>query len=182
VVDVSDDCVVRVTVPKKRRRLRGIKPRHKQPVNLSKVKSAITNGSAILDQVDHRSPWMRRFRDLMDAHTSDLGSEISESEIRLVRRCAMLTLQLEMMETRWAANEGEASEKQISTYQTVTNTLRRTLESLGLQKRMKTVQSFGTLLRDDAEQQQRDDAETNEQRRVEFEQQQREQRERGVPS
>jgi hypothetical protein len=51
----------------------------------------------------------------------------------------MLTLQLEMMEQRWAANEGEASSKQIETYQRVTGALRRLLESLGLQRRSKTI-------------------------------------------
>jgi hypothetical protein len=121
-------------------------------MTLARIHSAVTNGSFILDQVDHRSPWMRRLRDLIDAHTSDLGDDITEGERRLVRRCAMLTLQLEMMETRWAANDGEASERQISTYQTVTNTLRRTLESLGLHRRMKPVgPSLGEILRNGIE-------------------------------
>jgi hypothetical protein len=52
----------------------------------------------------------------------------------------MLTLQLELMEQRFAVNEnGEASAKQLETYQRVTNTLRRTLESLGLQRRQHDV-------------------------------------------
>ena len=51
----------------------------------------------------------------------------------------MLTLQLEMMEKRWAANDGEASARQIKDYQTVVNTLVRTLSSLGLQRRQRDV-------------------------------------------
>jgi hypothetical protein len=41
---------------------------------------------------------------LISAHTSDLGGQdmISTPEIILIRRAAMLTLQLEMMESRWA--------------------------------------------------------------------------------
>jgi hypothetical protein len=125
-------------------------------MTLGRIHSAVTNGSAILDQVDHRSSWMRRLRDLIDAHTSDLGGDdnISEGERRLVRRCAMLTLQLEMMETRWAANDGEASEKQLETYQRVTGALRRTLESLSPhhQRRAKDVgPTLGEILRQDQE-------------------------------
>jgi hypothetical protein len=119
-------------------------------MTLGRIHSAVTNGSAILDQVDHRSAWMRRLRDLIDAHTSDLGGEdnITEGERRLVRRCAFLTLQLEMMETRWAANNGEASEKQLETYQRVTGALRRTLETLGLQRRTRTIgPTLGDVLR-----------------------------------
>jgi hypothetical protein len=156
VVNLSAGRAEPVTASKRGRKRSGRKQgrrRIKQTMTLTKIRSAVTNGSFILDQVDHRLPWMRRFRDLIDTHTADLGNDISEGESRLVRRCAMLTLQLEMMETRWAANDGEASEKQISTYQTVTNTLRRTLESLGLAKRMKTVgPSLGDILRNGIEQ------------------------------
>jgi hypothetical protein len=52
----------------------------------------------------------------------------------------MLCLQLELQEQRFAQNEnGEASAKQIETYQRCTNTLRRTLEALGLQRRPRNV-------------------------------------------
>jgi hypothetical protein len=51
----------------------------------------------------------------------------------------MMTLQLEIMEARWQGNAGEASAKELETYQRVTGSLRRTLESLGLQRRSKDV-------------------------------------------
>ena len=108
---------------------------------LTSVRSAITDGRALLD-VDGRSAWARRLRDLIAAHTSDLGGNdaLSEAERVLVRRAAMLTLQLELMEFNWAKNsEGEAGPKAIRTYQQCTNTLRRTLEVLGLQRRPKDV-------------------------------------------
>ena len=50
-----------------------------------------------------------------------------------MRRSSMLTLQLELMESRFAENEGEATAHQLKLYQTTSNTLRRLLESLGLQ-------------------------------------------------
>jgi hypothetical protein len=83
---------------------------------------------------------MRRLRDLIHAHTTDLGGDdyISESERRLIRRAAMLTLQLEMLDQRFA-NQGEASAADLELYQRVSNTLRRLLESLGLQRRQRDV-------------------------------------------
>jgi hypothetical protein len=78
----------------------------------------------------------------MAAHTSDLGGadNISEAERVLVRRAAMLTLQLELMEHRWATeHEGEAGPKTLLTYHTVTNTLRRVHEALGTKRRAKDI-------------------------------------------
>ena len=108
---------------------------------LTSLRSAISDGRALLD-VDRRSAWARRLRDLIAAHTSDLGGNdaLSEAERVLVRRAAMLTLQLELMEFNWAKNsEGKAGPKSIRTYQQCTNTLRRTLEALGLQRRSKDI-------------------------------------------
>jgi hypothetical protein len=126
-------------------------PRRKRPeLNLSKLRSAISNGSQLFPDIDHRSAWMRRLRDLIADHISDLGGQdlISSAEMILVRRAAMLTLQLEMMEQRWAQNEGEAGPKSIQTYQQCTNTLRRTLEALGLRRRQRDVTSLGQILRE----------------------------------
>ncbi len=84
---------------------------------------------------------MRRLRDLITDHVSDLGGKdaLSAAEMALVRRAAMLTLQLELMESRWNENEGEAAPKSLDTYQRVVGALRRTLESLGLQRRPRDV-------------------------------------------
>ena len=52
----------------------------------------------------------------------------------------MLTLQLEMMESRWATeHEGQAGPKSLEHYQRCTNTLRRVHESLGLRRRPKDI-------------------------------------------
>jgi hypothetical protein len=86
----------------------------------------------------------------MAAHTSDLGGEeaLSEAERVLIRRASMLSLQTELMEQRFALNDcGEASAKQIEVYQRTTNTLRRTLESLGLRRRPRDVTTLGQVLR-----------------------------------
>lgn len=81
--------------------------------------------------MDGRSQWMRRLRDLIAAHVSGLGGEdaLSTAERALVRRAAMLTLQLELMESRWNETNGEASARPIEVCQRVTGSLKRTLES-----------------------------------------------------
>jgi hypothetical protein len=50
---------------------------------------------------------------------SDLGGpeNCSEAEKSLVRRASMLTLQLELLEQKWAQSGGEASDKSLITYQ-----------------------------------------------------------------
>ena len=70
---------------------------------------------------------MRRLRDLIQLQTSDMGGDesVSEAEKVLVRRCSMLTLQLEMLEQRFAANDGEATVIQLELYQRASGSLRR---------------------------------------------------------
>lgn len=115
--------------------------RTKADLTQRKLRSAISNGSSLLAGCDHRSAQMRRLKDLFNDHVADLGGveNLSTAELALVRRSSMLILQLEIMEGRWQENKGEASAKQIECYQRVANTLRRLLESLGLQRRQKDI-------------------------------------------
>jgi len=124
--------------------------RYKSELSLSKLRSAISNGSTLLGGVDHRSAWMRRLRDLVGDHVADLGgaNALTTAELALVRRASMMTVQLELMESRWSENAGEASPKSLETYQRVVGSLRRTLESLGLQRRPKDVTSLGSVHND----------------------------------
>jgi hypothetical protein len=105
-----------------------------------RLRSRITNGSALLPDIDHRSAWMRRFRDLNELHLNDRGGEAaaSEAEKALVRRGACLIVELEQMEQRFALNGG-GTIKQLECYQRMTNTLRRVLESLGFERRARDV-------------------------------------------
>ena len=109
--------------------------------SLASVRSAVSNGTTIIPDLDHRSSWARRLRDLIHDHVADLGGEdaISSAERVLVRRAAMLTLQLELQEAAWAQGGGEASPKQLDAYQRATGALRRLLESLGLGRRARDV-------------------------------------------
>jgi hypothetical protein len=100
----------------------------------SKLRSAISNGSKIFEDVDHRSAWVRRYRDLLWAHEADAGGGINLSggQRSIIRRATMLELQLELMDSRFAGNGGAATPAQLETYQRVANTLRRLFEGLGM--------------------------------------------------
>jgi hypothetical protein len=101
----------------------------------TKGRSRISNGPARLTDVDGRSGWARRLRDLIGLHLSDLGGEdmASEAERSIVRRVATLTVELERMETIFAL-AGEAQPEQLELYQRVSNTLRRHLEAIGIKR------------------------------------------------
>jgi hypothetical protein len=109
--------------------------RYKRDLTLSKLRSAVTNGSELLAGCDHRSARMRRLRDLIGGHVADLGGRdlISEAEFCLVRRAALLTLELELLEAHFEANDG-AKAAELECYQRVASSLRRLLESIGLKR------------------------------------------------
>jgi hypothetical protein len=108
--------------------------------NKSKARSKITNGKQLIAGIDGRSTWVRRLRDLIALHVNDLGGieAVSAAERSIVQRAATLTVELERMESAFAA-AGEASAQDIDLYQRTANSLRRLLESLGLQRRAKDV-------------------------------------------
>ena len=117
------------------------KLRHKSPTSKTMIKAILRNGR-LLASVDHRSAWMRRYRDLMIAHTNDLGGpdNVSHSEKVLIQRAAMIALQCEFIEERWSRNGGEATTRyELEDYQRAANNLRRMLLALGLQRRSRNV-------------------------------------------
>ncbi len=100
----------------------------------------MTNGSVVLPGVDGRSTWARRMRDLIELHVSDLGGvdACSNAERALVRRAACLSLECELLESQFAT-DGQASPQSLDLYQRTSNSLRRLLESLGLERRHRDV-------------------------------------------
>jgi hypothetical protein len=95
------------------------------------LKSRITNGSALLPGVDGRSSWVRRAKDIVAAHLSDLGGadNTSAAERSVIRRASTLTVELERLETKFA-KAGEASLDDLEIYQRCANSLRRLLEAI----------------------------------------------------
>jgi hypothetical protein len=111
--------------------------RYRSALTQSKLRSAITNGSSVLVDVDHRSRGMRRIKDLLAAYAVDLGgfASLSEGQKSILRRCVMLQVQLEMLEKKWAENEGGSAERyELELYQRTSNSLRRQIEALNLHK------------------------------------------------
>jgi len=112
------------------------------PIDVPKpqARSRVSNGSAVVPGVDGRSTWVRRLRDTMGLHLSDLGGDdaVSEAERSIVRRVATLTVELERMEAGFAV-AGEAQPDQLDLYQRTANSLRRLLEAIGLQRRPRDI-------------------------------------------
>jgi hypothetical protein len=105
-------------------------------------RSRITNGK-LLNGVDGRSPWVRRCKDVIASHLSDLGGieNTSAAEQSLVRRAAVMTTELEMLEAKFA-NAGMAKPDDLDLYVRASGNLRRLLESVGLQRRAREVGKF----------------------------------------
>jgi hypothetical protein len=110
-------------------------------------RSKITNGRLLPPGIDMRSLWARRFRDVLLAHVQDLGGEdaTSTAERSILRRAATLTVQLELMETKFA-REGDASPDELDLYSRTAANMRRLLESVGIRRRPKEVQSLASYL------------------------------------
>jgi hypothetical protein len=111
----------------------------------------VSNGTALLPGVDGRSAWVRRCKDVIAAHLSDLGGEANTSaaERSIIRRASVLTVELERMEAVFAT-AGEASGEDLDIYARVSANLRRLLQTIGLERRAKDVTpSLASIIRAD---------------------------------
>jgi hypothetical protein len=81
------------------------------------TRTRVTNGKEFIAGVDQRSLWVRRAKDLLTLHLSDLGGQdnTSEAERSLMRRAAVITVELERMERQFAL-AGEASAADLDLY------------------------------------------------------------------
>src|SRR3974377_2221962 len=109
--------------------LRSRRTRRLSKLTQSKLRSGVTKGTNLFPGIDHRQKAVRRLKDLLAAHISDLGgdsnSNMSEAMRCLARRASVLTLQCEFQEQHWQANGGQASAEQLEVYGRTVNTLRR---------------------------------------------------------
>lgn len=96
----------------------------------------MTNGRDMLPEIDGRTLWARRLRDVVTLHVADLGGDeaISEAVRSIIRRAATLTVALEKLEAQFAL-EGDASPADLDRHQRAAGNLRRLLESVGLERR-----------------------------------------------
>jgi hypothetical protein len=105
-----------------------------------KGRSKVSNGRVLIAGVDQRSPWVRRCKDILREHVADLGGvdNCSAAERSIIRRAAVLTTELERLETKFAT-AGQADAGDLETYQRCANSLRRLLEAVGLQRRPRDI-------------------------------------------
>ena len=118
-------------------------PIARRPVASAKKsgRSRITNGKAFVLGTDGRNPWIRRAKDIAAAHTADLGGEgaISEAQRSLIRRISVLTIQSEMLESKFAKAYGDAEPRDLDLYIRASGNLRRLLATIGLRKQARDV-------------------------------------------
>ncbi|MCK1417643.1 hypothetical protein IVB55_32835 [Bradyrhizobium sp. CW4] len=102
------------------------------------ARSRVSNGKSLFadNTVDQRSGWVRRLRDLLELFVSDLGGEdaVSAAERSIVRRAATITVELELLEKRFALSPDGAAAADFDLYLRAANSLRRHLETLGLKR------------------------------------------------
>ena len=116
--------------------------RKRTDLTLRKVRSSITNGSTLFGgNVDERLPYARRYRDLMGLYLDDLGGPhaVSEAERAIIRRAVTLTVQCEIMEARFARQEGDVGKTRLDLYGRTANSLRRLLEATGIHRRVNSI-------------------------------------------
>jgi hypothetical protein len=86
---------------------------------------------------DGRSPWARRYRDLVAGHVADMGgrSVLSEAQLSLIKRASAVELELEQMEGK--LSKGEPVD--LDLFVRCAGHLRRILETLGLERRQRDI-------------------------------------------
>jgi hypothetical protein len=102
-------------------------------------RSRVGNGGQLLPGVDGRSRWVRRAKDIISEHLSDLGgvANTSAADRSLVKRIAALTVELERLEVHFATNQGTDAEMDL--YVRASGCLRRYLSDIGLERRARDV-------------------------------------------
>lgn len=113
-----------------------------RPVYPATHRTRITNGKDLLPGVDGRTFWVRRMRDVMALHVSDLGGveACSEAEKSIIRRAAAITVEMERLERVFAlAGDTGPDLETLSLYSRLANTLRRLLDMTDLQRRSRDI-------------------------------------------
>ena len=100
-------------------------------------RSRVTNGKQLFLDGEVRSRASRRFRDLLAGIASDLGgvNELSVGQMQLARRCALLSVQCEIMEA--AAVDGKDFD--LDQYGQLTDRLGRAFQRLGLRRQPRDI-------------------------------------------
>jgi hypothetical protein len=94
----------------------------------------------LLPGVHKQSLWARRFYDVVRLYARDQGGDdnLSEGRRSLIRRCACLQTELEILETKFAL-AGGADAGDLDLYQRASANLRRLLEAIGLDRQPRDI-------------------------------------------
>lgn len=98
----------------------------------SDTASKETRKPRLPDGIDGRTRWARRYREIVDSFAADLGQP-SGMQASLIARAATLSVELERADIEFAEGEGGDPERLV-VYRQNLESLRRTLESLGLRQ------------------------------------------------
>jgi hypothetical protein len=111
--------------------LAGIKSTARSRVTNARLKNRVST-KALWADVDGRTPWARRYRDLVALFADDAGGleTLPELKLSLIRRAAALTVECERLEGELAAGQ----EVDIDGLARVSSHLRRIAESIGLNR------------------------------------------------
>ena len=108
--------------------------------------SAVSSGRRLFfeggpNAIGANDAWCRRLRDLISLHEADAGgnADLSEPRKSIIRRAAVLTIELEALEAQFATSGTGATPQQLDAYQRASNSLRRLLESIGLDRKAREI-------------------------------------------
>ena len=100
------------------------------------ARSRVSNRKDLfLEGVHGRSVLARRYRDILAQLVSDLGGDPSEAQSIIARRATTLAVWCEQTEAKAAAGEA----LNVTEFTAATNALRRLLNDLGLERRMRDI-------------------------------------------
>jgi hypothetical protein len=113
----------------------------RSPSRAQRPRSAVTSGRQLFISGNPHSAWSRRYHDLVVGHCNDLGGidRLSDAQTSLVRRAASIECELERLDAMLSTG----AEVNLDAYGRASSHLRRLFETLGLQRKPRTVTPDG---------------------------------------
>jgi hypothetical protein len=113
------------------------KPKGRSRVTNARLRGRITAKSLFCGEIDGRSIWARRYRDLVCSYVDDAGGIGAISELRhsLIRRIAALTVEAERLEVDLASGR----EVDVDLLARLSSHIRRIAETIGLDRVVKDI-------------------------------------------
>jgi hypothetical protein len=117
--------------------LASLKPTGRSRVTNARASGRVTAKSLFAGEIDGRSIWARRYRDLVCSYVDDAGGVHALSELRLslIRRVAALTVEAERLEVELASGR----QVDVDLLARLSSHIRRIAETIGLDRAVKDV-------------------------------------------